>query len=106
MTCAMSTNPTLPGRHRCKQCGTVWHCDQRTCLPEKNGASGFNETLLCLRCGKDKAEGDFARAARDLANAKQTGQRVDHFTERAWTAKNQVDRLREAYSTVYGGFSA
>jgi hypothetical protein len=102
----MSTDPALPGRHRCKLCGTVWHCENLTCTTEKNKRNGFNETLNCLKCDAERAETPFKTATRDLAEAKRKNVRVDYFAERYVSARNKVDRLRKSMKLVYGGFTS
>jgi len=65
-----------------------------------------NETLLCLRCDRDKGEAELSRAQANLKEAKRSGRMVEAAQERLQAATIRSDRLRGAVAEVYGGFSA
>jgi len=96
----MTNDPRLPGKHRCRLCGTTWSCNMIACGPQ------VNETLLCLRCDADKAESELSRAKGSLEEAERTGHMIETAKDRLQAATIRSDRLRGAVAEVYGGFSA
>lgn len=103
---AMSHDVTMPGRHRCRLCGTTWHCANLSCAPEKNEKTGWNETLNCLACDLARAEVAFDKAKQDMRKAQRTGFYKDKAAEYLSAVTNKVERLRAAHEQVYGGFTA